>query len=364
MGEPSDEELHLKTNMDANERVVSFSRSFFLSRGYTAFCILLVVSNVAMFVWEMAAIISNDLQLFNHSFGTEFFVFLSLEIALNGALLFDIMIRILAQQADTFIEKCAEYTNYWGNIADVVILLFSLMALFVFLFGSIYFEIIGEAITIVLACFRWITLFLRIVVTIKNQTMKLTADKIEIDANQRDTVSMMDEESGRQAIESENIFDSGFDLPEERQYQSFKSHASSSFATADGWSNPATTTRNPLQSLSPTASNNAFSSALRLGASGSKEKQAAAHVLSQGSRAIGVGSSSRKGLNSIITEDSQFSFTPSPSSLSSNTFLSAALPSASKGPKKGGKMNEYQSIQTVAKTVNSIGHQFERDSYS
>lgn len=55
----------------------------------------------------MAAIISNDLQLFNHSFGTEFFVFLSLEIALNGALLFDIMIRILAQQADTFIEKCA-----------------------------------------------------------------------------------------------------------------------------------------------------------------------------------------------------------------------------------------------------------------
>jgi hypothetical protein len=49
----------------------------------------------------------------------------------------------------------------------VVILLFSLMALFIFIFGSLYFEIISEAFTIVLACFRWMTLFLRIVVTVK-----------------------------------------------------------------------------------------------------------------------------------------------------------------------------------------------------
>jgi hypothetical protein len=54
----------------------------------------------------MAAIISNDMTLFNHSFGAEFFVFLSLEVALNGALLFDIIIRVLAQQQETLVEKC------------------------------------------------------------------------------------------------------------------------------------------------------------------------------------------------------------------------------------------------------------------
>jgi hypothetical protein len=175
-----------------------------------------------------------------------------------------------------------------------------------------------------------------------------------------DTNSVLDDDSA-QPIESENIFDSGFDLPEERQYLSASGLKKSKVTFASQ-------ATSPHASLSPTMTN----ATNALNRSGEKAR-AVQHVVQGGALAIGGGigggNSSRRGLNNIITDDAQFSFTPSSGSLTSNTsFLSAALPSANKGPLKGsGKVNGYQSIQTAAHSFNSVGPDMphsERDSYS
>lgn len=259
-----------------------------------------------------------------------------------------------------------EYTNYWGNIADIVILLFSLMALFVFLFGSLYFEIIGAAFTIVLACFRWMTLFLRIVVTIKkyavprplltsSQTVKFTADKIgmllvycllvyavEIDTSRETAV---EEDSDQMAIESENIFDNGFDFTNPEQSGTPNISLSSSQNASPTFLSPSTKSRENQQ-----------------------RQQQQQQMLQQGVRIIG--GTSRKGLNNIIIEDSQFSFNSSPSNAflsSPNTNVRSAVQGAGKKLMSGKNPGQYQSIQSMVKTVNSVGHDvhhFESNSYS
>lgn len=205
------------------------TRALFLSKTYTVLCVLLVLFNIGMLCWEIFAIVKGDsFKLFNHTYGKEFYIFLACEIILNFCLFVDIILRILAQQPFGFFDKCSEYTKYWGNIADVVILLFSLAALFVFVFGSLYFEIIGEGLTIVVACFRWAILFLRIMMTLKNQTLSHSTEKIEISSSGENMDSrnrygtIYDDSGAGEVIEDDNIFDS--DLIEDPvTFSSFRS---------------------------------------------------------------------------------------------------------------------------------------------
>jgi len=202
------------------EWLTSTVRDFLVSPLYSCCCILLIFANIGMLIWEILAIIQIDkYKLFDESFGIEFYSFLSLELLLNCFFIGDIILRVLAQMPLSFYHKMQDYVIYWGNILDVVILLFSLSSVILFLISNLNLSLLKElplAVAFTALSFRWIISLARIILNIRNQANRHSTERIDLSnpklsgaygsTNEFSTSNSIG--GGLNIIEEENIFDS------------------------------------------------------------------------------------------------------------------------------------------------------------
>jgi len=140
--------------------VTNTARIFIYSKFYTAFCIFIIVINLALLIWELIAISTSG--GFPSSPG---FVFL--EVVVNLSLLIEIILRVLAMGK--------KYWNYWGNYFDCFVLLLSLVAMSLYFAGDSVFKEIEEGFALALLICRYIIAILRVGVIVKNQSNTLSA---------------------------------------------------------------------------------------------------------------------------------------------------------------------------------------------
>jgi hypothetical protein len=151
------------------DHVSDLANAFLFSRAYTVFIGVHVVINLALFIWEMATVAGFKLP--SHG------LFVFLEVWVNFALVFEIILRVLVQRK--------EYLKDKRNWFDVAISFASIVTLTFLFFGNSVLDDMAEELTLVLLAFRYIIVLLRVAILIKNQGANLAtevAERVEIDS--------------------------------------------------------------------------------------------------------------------------------------------------------------------------------------
>jgi len=144
-------------------RLADSASNFLFSRQYTVFCIVMVLLNMALLIWEVTVLAKGE-GIVNS------WVFKLLEIFVNVSLAAEIALRAISQQK--------EYCTYWGNILDCVVLVASVTALILILTGPSVFNNVEEGIAFILVSFRYLIAFLRVVTLVKNQTKAFQTQRV------------------------------------------------------------------------------------------------------------------------------------------------------------------------------------------
>eukprot|EP01125_Pyxidicula_operculata_P006288 TRINITY_DN2181_c0_g1_i1.p1 TRINITY_DN2181_c0_g1~~TRINITY_DN2181_c0_g1_i1.p1 ORF type:complete len:213 (+),score=36.44 TRINITY_DN2181_c0_g1_i1:7-645(+) len=184
----------VQTNDNDNSRskkISVFASRLLYSTPYTVFCVILIILNIALLIWEVVEITKKEMP--------DSPIFLVLEITVNLALLGEVLLRVASQQK--------AYCKYWGNIFDCVVLVASFVAIILFLKGDSIFEEIGEGFSLFLLFCRYCIAFLRVVILVKNQRNYIrTQIKERVDLSVVGPPSHYDEHSSLHYSSNERSF--------------------------------------------------------------------------------------------------------------------------------------------------------------
>jgi len=136
-------------------RATRFARALLFSRGYTAFVVLQVLLNLALFIWEVATVAGFSLP--NHV------VFFILEVWVNVSLILEVVLRLVAA------GSLRRFFRDKGHWFDVIVLIFSLTALVLLLSAKGWLETLASEATLVLLAVRYVVVLLRVALLLKAQ---------------------------------------------------------------------------------------------------------------------------------------------------------------------------------------------------
>jgi len=143
----------------------NFANRFLFSRAYSISYLVIILLNVALIAWILYDIgIRQDFSTPSH------WLFLSVEIIVNLAFLFEISLRLVSLKL--------RYFSSVSNLFDVVVLLFSLLSILVYFTSSVYFSNINDIISIILLILRYGIQLVRLYRLIQNQRKAYTAHSV------------------------------------------------------------------------------------------------------------------------------------------------------------------------------------------
>jgi len=139
------------------------------SRGYSIFYLFMILLNVALILWVII-----DLSVLGRFATPTHWLFITLEVLINIALLTEVTLRMLSLKSRYFLS--------WSNIFDLSVLVISWLGLIIFFSSSaLMLGEVDDVGTLLLLILRYIVQFLRLLLMVKNQKKASSGSKSVVD---------------------------------------------------------------------------------------------------------------------------------------------------------------------------------------
>jgi len=139
------------------------------SRGYSIFYLFMILLNVALILWVII-----DLSVLGRFATPTHWLFITLEVLINIALLTEVTLRMLSLKSRYFLS--------WSNIFDLSVLVISWLGPIIFFSSSaLMLGEVDDVGTLLLLILRYIVQFLRLLLMVKNQKKASSGSKSVVD---------------------------------------------------------------------------------------------------------------------------------------------------------------------------------------